>query len=92
MEAPTAIAEIPTQPAPEPLTVSASTLASTPNVKKLQFVEIDFNDVPPPSPPNTTEPSIAFRPFKLGIGQSEPSTSAPSQAPHENVFRFQKSF
>ncbi|MES2558144.1 MAG: hypothetical protein V4590_00270 [Bacteroidota bacterium] len=65
--------------------------ANTPVVKltKQQFVEIDFNDVPP-SRQYIAEPAIAFRPLKFTIGpQTNTSTNDDR---YENALRLQKNF
>lgn len=63
-------------------------VAAIPKVKKQQFVEIDFNDVPFVKPQNM-EPSIAFRPFNLNTVQQ---TSITNESQRDIAFRLQKSF
>ncbi|MES2780358.1 MAG: hypothetical protein V4651_10725 [Bacteroidota bacterium] len=65
--------------------------ATLPKIKKQQFIEIDFSDVPIVHQQNT-EPSFAFRPFKFGLGQQNNTNSISTESPHENAFRFQRSF
>lgn len=82
-----------TAPAVVEPTQEAQVFFTTPvvKVKKQQFVEIDFNDVPA-SPQQNTEPSIAFRSFKFGIGQQINTTSISHEGRQETAFRLQRSF
>lgn len=82
-------------PAPAPVTFEQpqeiqQQIAAAPHLKKHQFIEIDFNEVPVTQTQHT-ESTIAFRPFKFGIGQQN-RTYTINEGATDNVFRFQKSF
>lgn len=63
-------------------------IAALPKIKKQQFVEIDFNDVPMVKQ-QIMEPSIAFKPFTFGLEQTAYTKNDRGQ---QHLFRIQKSF